>query len=117
MGILDIQLGELFLELTVLTFQNLFPNRRWRFKRTLAGLSSPTIDDTTGELILAACCVDCQCSRFNFADDLVFESSFEFPSLLSHRSTPCSGLSSPPVEPIAPPSNYQIFSPVNGAQS
>jgi len=30
-------------------------------------------------------------ARFHFADDLLLESRFEFPSLLSHRSTPCGG--------------------------
>jgi hypothetical protein len=77
----------------------------------------PMIDDAARKLVLTACCVDRQRSRFNFTDDLLFESRFKFPSLLSHRPTPCGGLSYPPVEPIAPPLNSQIFSPVNGAQS
>jgi hypothetical protein len=37
--------------------------------------------------------------------------------LFSHRSTPCGELSYPPIGPIAPPSNSQFFSPVNGAHS
>ena len=78
------------------------------------GLSSPPIDDAPGELILATGSVDRRSSRFNFVHDLLFEFRFEFPSLLSYRSTPHSGLSYPPVEPIAPPSNSQISSPVMG---
>jgi len=84
---------------------------------SLPSLSPPPIDHATCDLVLAAGGAHRQQTRFHFLDNLLLESSFKFPSLFPHRSTPSAGPSYPLVEPITPPSNSQIFSPVNGAQS
>src|SRR5688572_15414282 len=92
MAVLKIQLGQFFLELSVLTFQSFLANRGRSIKTSLTGLLSPAINYAARDLILAASRIDRHQTRFYLANNLLLESSFKLAPLLSHPpSTPSDG--------------------------
>src|SRR5579884_241270 len=78
------QIANLGLELFVLGFQLTLAIRWTIDQRIVAVMPEPSLDDASGDLMIARRLADADLARLDFRDQLTFEFGFELSTNLSH---------------------------------